>query len=337
MVPSSTQFSRLGTVCLLAVCLLVLYHWYGSRHRVELQEQRRNQLVTTSGELSGSRKQAYPVNSTDQVNPGCREKQLSKYRPVDTGKIYHYPSIAHFAKLTWSDQSVSLNFREYTSVLSVYKFLKPERIIFHVNTDMVGKYWDNIRSWTDVQIEVNKIPHVRHIGGRPVGYIQHEADYVKLTALYNHGGVTLDFDVVIVNGTKLRQEQRVAECVLSEEGEYINGGFHSCIKHSPFIAKWLEGYDQDYKPELWLHNVSYKPTRLLLDKDSTVCYNVYLDDTISIHPNWGKQREWLDNNVQWSTKTAAHYFVKSGIANDNEQLLQAKHSLAQLMRHVHEA
>jgi hypothetical protein len=276
-------------------------------------------------------------NSTEQVNPGCIARALNKYRPLDTGKVYHHPSIVHYAKLTRGGHRLTLNFREYTSVLSVYKFLQPKRIIFHVYTGMEGKYWDIINSWKNVQITVNKIPHVRMIGGRPAAYIQHEADYVKLRALYEHGGVTLDFDVVIVNGTKLRQEQRIAECVLSEEGEYINGGFHSCINHSSYIGKWLEGYNKDYRPDLWLHNVSFKPTFLLTGKDSTVCYNVYLDDTISIHPNWGKKREWLESNVKWSTKTAAHYFVKDLIANDDERLLKGSHSLAQLLRYVHDA
>ena len=78
---------------------------------------------------------------------------------------------------------------------------------------MIGKYWDAIRAWRNVQVEVNKIPRVHLIGGRRPRYIEHEADYVKLNALHRHGGVTLDFDVIIVNGT---QEQRLSECVLAE-------------------------------------------------------------------------------------------------------------------------
>ena len=55
------------------------------------------------------------------------------------------------------------------------------------------------QSWTNLTIEMNKIPSIEYIGGKEVRYIQHEADYVKLKALYNYGGVTLDFDVVIVS------------------------------------------------------------------------------------------------------------------------------------------
>lgn len=330
-------------LCLLAsisVSVLVFYQCYGvpvegQKYHSDsafLNHQKAAIIIRTPDQVPKQQ-----ANRTDWSNPGCREKKLSKYRPVFSGKVYDYPSIVHYAKLTWTGRAVSLNFREYTSVLSVYKFLKPERIIFHTYTDIVGKYWDIIESWKNVQIEVNKISRVRQIGGKSVVWIQHEADYIKLRALHNQGGLTLDFDVIIVNGTKLREEQKVAECVLAEEGEYINGGFHSCVKNSSFIAEWLEGYEQDYRPNLWIHNVSYKPAGLLLNKSTRVCYNVYLDDTISVHPNSGRTKEWLGNEVQWRTKTAAHYFIKQGIPNDGEGLLQENHSLGKLLQYVHQA
>ena len=274
------------------------------------------------------------------INPGCKKRRLKDYRAVDTGKTYDHPSIVHYYKLSRSDGLTSINFREYTSVLSVYKFLKPERIVFYVNSNTLGGYyWNIINTWADVVIQVRKVPQASTIGGKYVPWITHEADYVKLKTIYQSGGLALDFDVIIVNGTRLKREQNLSECVLSEEGEYINGGFYSCIRRSPYIAKWLNSYDTDYRPELWLHNVSFKPRDFLIEPDSSnVCYNVHLDDTICIHPNWGKQREWLKkNSVNWRTKTAAHYFVKNNIRNDGKGLLKEDHSLADLIRYVHKA
>ncbi len=277
--------------------------------------------------------------SEPQVNPGCLERRLNKYRAVDTGRVYHHPPIIHYIKLSQEgrQQSMSINFREYTGVLSVYKFLHPETIMFHTYTSMGGKYWDKMKEWKGVEIVVNKIDPVHEVGGKHITWIQHEADYVKLRELLRYGGISLDFDVIIVNATRLKREQSLSECVISEEGDYINVGFQSCIKDSPYIRKWVEGYEKDYRPRLWLHNGSFKPAHILLDKESGVCYNVHLDDTVCIHPNWGKKREWLKRNgVQWSSKTAAHYFVKDGIANDDERILLENHSLADLLRYVHE-
>ena len=253
---------------------------------------------------------------------------------MDTGKVYHHPPIVHYAKLSKDGQAVSLNFRDYSSALSAHKFIQPEKIIFHTYSDMSGKYWDMIKG---VEIVLNKIPCIRKFGDKAPAWIQHHADFVKLSALYKYGGVGLDFDVIIVNGTRLKQEQRTSECVLAFEGEYVNGGFYSCIANYSLVAYWLEGYEKDYQPRKWLHNISYRPLNLLLDKKSSVCYNVYVDKTISINPGFGKQRQWLGRDVQWRTKTAAHYFIKRGIPNDDERLLQADHSLGDLLRYVHEA
>ena len=339
----SVTFVILGLLSVSAVCLTVLFF---SAKRASHLEGKREQESENLSEPSGSDLSPFDLgpifklqtkNRAKLINPGCRERKLGKYKPVDTGRVYHYPPIVHYAKLNRAGRKVSLNFREYMSVLSVYKFVQPERIIFHTYSDIEGNYWDKVKKFKDVEVEVNKVPRVQKIGGKRVQYVEHEADYIKLRALHQHGGLTMDFDVIIVNGTKLRQEQRISECVLSQEGEYINGGFHSCIKNSSFVAKWLEGYETDYRPSLWIHNVSFKPTDILQSKTSDVCYNVYLDDTISVHPNAGQTRQWLGDKVQWWTKTAAHYFLKTGIPHDNERLLKENHSLGQLLQHVQEA
>ena len=284
-----------------------------------------------------TRKVAATELEEQNQNPGCDTKDLNNYTAIHVGKVYHHPSIVHYAKL--GSSVMQLNFREYTSVLSVHKFIKPERIIFHTYAHgLSGQYWDKINSWKDVQVEVNKLPRFSRIGGKEVKWVQHEADYVKLTMIYIYGGIGLDFDVIVINGTRLKYEQQLSECVLAGEIRYINGGFYSCIVNSSFIAKWLESYDKDYRPGNWLHNVSYRPLHLLTDKDSDVCYNVHVDNTICVGPGWDRRRAWLKHHgVKWRTKTAAHYFVKYGIPNDGEGLLKKSFSLAKLIKYVHNA
>ena len=105
--------------------------------------------------------------------------------------------------------------------------------------------------------------------------------------------------------------------------------------NSSFIAKWLESYYKDYRPSNWLHNVSYRPLRLLTDKDNDVCYNVHVDNAICVDPGWGSRRAWLkQDGVKWRTKMAAHYF---GIPNDGEGLLNISFSLAELIKYVNKA
>ena len=60
-----------------------------------------------------------------EQNPGCDTKDFNNYTAIDIGKVYHHPLIVHYAKL--GSSVMQLNFREYTSVLSVHKFIRPER------------------------------------------------------------------------------------------------------------------------------------------------------------------------------------------------------------------
>ena len=300
-------------------------------------------IVNTKEDKDIERKST-TMDANKAKNPGCKEKKLSQYKALGAGKAlgkaYHHPSIVHYAKFMKSINytETRLNFREYISVLSVYKFLKPVRLFFHTYTVLSGKYRDKIKSLKDVQVEVNVIPRVYKIGGKNTIYVQHQADYVKLKMVHRYGGTALDFDVIMINGTRWKHLQNRSECVLVKQTDTLNGGLYSCIQNSSFVSKWLEGYYKDYRPKFWLYNASSKPLYLLTDKQSKVCYNVHIDETVCLLPNWVASKEWLkDDGVQWENKTAAHYFIKTGIPNDGEGLLKEKFSLAELIKYVYSA
>ena len=271
-----------------------------------------------------------------ETNPGCKRKVLFYYRPQRAPKVYHHPPLVHYVKFGQGAQSLS--YMDYMAMMSAYKFAKPERIIIHSDVDIQGKYWDLAQKWTGTSVVVNKVTRVRRLGRRQVSWVQHEADYMKLRQLYLHGGITSDFDVLIVNRTQLKHQQSVTECILASEGNIVNNGFNSCIKNSPFIKKVLDAYDKDYRPNLWLYNCANVPTNLLVDKSSDFCYNMFLDETICLNPNYGNAKTfWLTRNgVNWRKKTAAHYYVKNGYPND-ERLLKADHSLGELLRFINDS
>ena len=268
------------------------------------------------------------------TNPGCTHKRLPYYKPKRAPTVYHHPPLVHYVKFGKS----TLSYMDYMAMLSAYKFLKPERIIVHSNGNIHGEYWDRTQKWSGTSVVVNKVARVSHLGGKHVHWVQHEADYMKLYQMYMHGGVTSDFDVLVINGTKLKEQQRVSECVLSLEGDIVSNGFNSCVKNSPLIKRILDGYKTNYKPHLWLYNCALLPTDILQDKRSDTCYNVYMDDTICIYPNVGQARKWWlsPKGVDWKKKTAAHYFVKTGYPS-NEKILKADHSLAEVLRHVNDS
>lgn len=274
------------------------------------------------------------------MNPGCIERKVGKYKPVDVGSevAYHHPSLIQYAKLSKSatTTSVSLTFMEYVALLSAYKFLKPEQIMIHTYTNIIGKYWDIVQKW-NTSVVINKVERVVKLGKRtvPSSLITHHADFIKIRGLLEFGGTISDFDVIIVNGTRWKKMQKMAECVLSQQVSIINAGFNSCIVNSSFVRRWLNGYYTDYRTD-WLHNASYLPKSILESKKST-CYNMYVVDGIATQPMWSKYQEWLKaDGVQWRKKVAAHYFNKDMKAYD-ESSIHANNSFGELLRYVLDA
>ena len=273
--------------------------------------------------------------TVERTNPGCVYRRLGYYVPQRSPIVYNHPPIVHYAK--FSDKHVTLSYTEYMALLSAYKFLKPEKMFIHSDVDIYGEYWERTQKWTDTLVKVNKVSRMGKINGIKVQYVQHEADYIKMKQLFKYGGVTSDFDVAVVNGSKLKGHQKVSECVLSWQLNVLNIGFTSCIKNASFVRRVLDGYERDYQPS-WIYN-SNRVTAGILTNERTKCYNVYVDNTICQDPLWSDApKRWLSNKgVDWRSKTAAHYFVKSGFPNSEEEVLKANHSLAELFQYVNES
>ena len=153
--------------------------------------------------------------------------------------------------------------------------------------------------------------------------------------MYELGGIISDFDVIIINGTALKELQRKAECVLSLENDFVNAGFNSCIKKSTFVEKWLNGYYTAYRHKSWMYNASHRPRTILKANDT--CYNMHVVPNIAMDPNFSGYKKWLmKNGVQWRKKIAAHYFNKR-LKNSNEAALQADNSFGEMLRYIYNA
>lgn len=277
-------------------------------------------------------------------NAGClaKKRHITLFKPLPPYNTYDHSDIVHYVKLSYQHGgAISFNFREYLAMLSAYKFYKPKTILVHTNGVLQGKYWDKMQQLdqTHTTIKPNKIKRPTTVGGRRVGWIQHSADYVKVTKVKEYGGIVSDMDVIIINGTRLRELQRISECVLSHEGtaNIINAGFFSCAKGSTFIKKWVETYDKDYRPHLWVHNAAYAPSAVLLDKSN--CYNVFSDGTVCQDPKWGNADWWLKpGRVNWESKIASHYWFNkiltmASVPSD-ESVLTRKIGLAEMFNYV---
>ena len=277
-----------------------------------------------------------------KVNPGCKQRSpVSSYRPITRARNYHHPSILHFAKFNGKDNEAKpLKFLEYMSMLSVYKIMKPEKIWVHSNGKINGKYWNLTQKWSGTAVEVIHTEKVTRLNRKKVRHFEHMADYTKLSQVLEHGGIAMDFDVIMINYTKLVKMQELSECVLVQEGTEIRISFFSCIKGAPFMRAMVDSYHKDYRPGWWwfnwVYNAGQVPTELLT-KQRSDCFNVYVETEIcepnplQVYAAWSKH-----NKVEWRKKTAAHYFKRYlYLPTENESILKESSSFSEMLNYIY--
>ena len=229
-----------------------------------------------------------------------------------TDCIYKHPNVVKYVKFTSNhSKENTLSFRDYLSIYSVDRFYKPDRIIIYCDLDnFTGKYWE-LANNLSTPIEVRHADRITSIGKKhsKPGFITHEADYFKVSNGFKEGGIFSDFDVVILNGTRLREMQMKSELVIGRDNDRCDrtcAGFFSVVLGSKFMKKWLDGYEDDYKPGKWIYNAGGVPSKLL--RDCPWCYDVTVDSHMS---NWDQVSRgyWRkkDSMLDWKKKAVAHY------------------------------
>ena len=181
----------------------------------------------------------------------------------------------------------------------------------------------------------NRIPSIGKKHSKP-GFITHEADYFKVSNGFKEGGIFSDFDVVILNGTRLREMQMKSELVIGRDNDPCDttcARFFSVVPGSKFMKKWLDGYEDDYKPGEWIYNAGGVPSKLL--RDCPWCYDVTVDSHMS---NWDEvyRGYWRKNDsmLDWKKKAVAHYMRISMSIKHPKDLLNTSTPITEMFKFI---
>ena len=175
--------------------------------------------------------------------------------------------IVHYVRLFAEGQTGQLlHFVDCLGLYSVFLVLKPDRILLHTNTKDVWPF-DNCETslnktldWSIVQTILTPLQHSTN--GTKITFIEHEADIRKLRALEEYGGVALDFDVVIINGSAVRDIWESTPCFVCWEPDRnsANLGFLGCrSRHARYPQLILQQYQVAYQPHCWSCNSGFVP------------------------------------------------------------------------------
>jgi glycosyltransferase involved in cell wall biosynthesis len=115
------------------------------------------------------------------------------------------PKVVHFV-FGLEEQREPFHFVHYLSVASCLRVLEPDAVVFHHKHLPWGPWWERVAPHVELR-EVDLVPEVSaadySLGTVPVAYrYAHHADFVRLDALIEEGGVYADIDTVFVRALR---------------------------------------------------------------------------------------------------------------------------------------
>ncbi|GAU90540.1 hypothetical protein RvY_02943 [Ramazzottius varieornatus] len=280
--------------------------------------------------------------------PGARNPAEWMDKPIVKAVWREIDALA-IANPTVADQ---LSFLECLSLRSVVKNLKPDQIIIHTN---VVDFWpldscnELVTNWTGIHLKY--LPRRFTMKGQRIKWISHEVDIAKLSVLRHYGGLTLDFDVFIINGTEVRRLLNSAPCIICDEnpkdrdGFKVNAGFFGCfhkeLAQYPALIR-EQSYDADYKASKWVYNIGLKAMKILRKYPKTavlvenICNNPAWDNISLASGRSGACTTWI-YRCAWLNLVGLHLGVHcASLVNyplRQDYTLGLNHRIAQIRKH----
>jgi hypothetical protein len=170
-------------------------------------------------------------------------------------KILHYifGMASDFGGKPWS-------LVHHVCLKSAVERITPEQTFFYYEFEPSGPWWELSRALvTPVKIEAP-----REIFGRPLDYVAHRSDVVRLQKLIEHGGIYLDADVFVQRGFDDLLDHQT---VLGKESGYgLANAVILAERQSPFLRRWLEEYrsflSAPRESEMWNEHSVRLPAKL---------------------------------------------------------------------------
>ncbi|XP_070545537.1 uncharacterized protein [Ptychodera flava] len=218
---------------------------------------------------------------------------LTSYRDVFEGALkatdFVVPNIAHYIWFSCHE----FGFINLLSILSVYKIMKSERIIFHTDCEPNGKWWAEAKNKVPI-LEVWYITAPDNVFGQDLNlnWPEHQADVAKLQILAKFGGVYLDPDVIVV--TPL-ESLRKYEYVISLNGDNsVDSGLIIANNNSEFLRLFYASY-KDYKNKCWICNSVENQEKLARDNK----HIVHIQKSMTVRPNFDKWKTLFFGKFPW--------------------------------------
>ena len=140
--------------------------------------------------------------------------------------------------------------------------------IYNAKEPVANSYWDDIKS--QPRVRIHKIDPPEFFDGFELKHFQYKADVARLEVLYEHGGVYLDIDMLIVrpfhevfsSGHSFYISEEREGSAGRGSGALINAFLASKPKNE-FIKLWLNEFKSGLRLGIWAHHIRDSNKQLL--------------------------------------------------------------------------
>ena len=203
------------------------------------------------------------------------------------------PNIVHYI---WFGNKREFNFLYYLSVLSAHKIQRPKVIMFHHNVIPLGGWWDRLTKEVPLTMVPRNPP--QDIFGQPLPEtnpftVYHQGDLTKLEVLMEHGGIYIDFDVLILRHLNPLLHYDVT--LGQEKLPKFIAGIIIARRKAHFLTLWYESYKNNYIKESWDYNCAKVPYFLHLVYPRLL----HVEPSRLTTPDWTERHLLLEQAIDW--------------------------------------
>jgi hypothetical protein len=175
-------------------------------------------------------------------------------------------------------------------------------IIYNSKEPANNPLWDEIKQYPQIEIKPIHVPE--YFDGFKLTHFQYKADVVRLEVLYEHGGVYLDLDMLIIkNFEELFESNKdfyISKECNSEDSGLINA-FMACKPKNEFIKIWLDGFKSGLRMGSWAYHIQ-NTNKILIDKNPhfRIKYNIEIMENIHFFPISWTRNDIYENLAYYS-------------------------------------
>ena len=157
----------------------------------------------------------------------------------------------------------------YTCVYRCYKLMSERfEIVIYNDREPENQWWKKLRKDCP-NLKVLPISRKHRFEGFPLRHVQYEADVLRLSILYENGGVYMDTDMFLLKPFDKILENSEYELYISRERMESPALINSILiasKGNEFLKLWLTYFNYALRKNIWAYHIRETNLRLLNTK-----------------------------------------------------------------------